>query len=297
MKCKICSETSGAYHILREMLFGTNDEFTYWECSACGCLQIAEIPKNLADYYPTDYYSFSAQATPLQLWMYRAYFKAPRLVGLVRRPGVTFQAVLDVKPKVASRVLDVGCGRGKMVAILRSLGVDAHGIDPFTKDETTYVRRARLEDTNAKDWDLIMFHHSLEHMVDHIDVLRAARERLAPLGTCLVRIPVANWAWQHYKENWVQLDPPRHLIIHTPLSFRAAAGAAGFRISRTIYDSGAYQFYGSEMYQRSIPMTQEAAEIVRLGKSGMRSLTAQAAELNRQQLGDQASFHLEKLDP
>jgi SAM-dependent methyltransferase len=278
------------------MMFGTRDEFTYWECSNCGCLQISEIPKNLADYYPSDYYSFSAGATPLQLWMYRACFKAPRLVSLIRRPGVTFQAILDVQPKVGSRVLDVGCGRGKMVAILRSLGVDAHGIDPFTKEETAYVRRAHLQDTTAKDWDLIMFQHSLEHMDDHIDVLRSARERLAPNGTCLVRIPVANWAWQHYKEHWVQLDPPRHLIIHTPRSFRMTAEAAGFRISRTIFDSGAYQFYGSDMYRRNIPMTQEPEEILRLGKSGMRSLTVRADELNRQELGDQASFHLEKLD-
>jgi SAM-dependent methyltransferase len=297
MNCVICKGTNGAVHIVREMMFGTRDEFPYWECSACGCLQIAEFPKNLADYYPPDYYSFSAHAMASQLWMYRACFLAPRLVGLVRKPGVTFQSVIDIKPKPGSRVLDVGCGGGKMVGILRGLGVDAHGIDPFVETETAYVRRTRLEETTAKGWDLIMFHHSLEHMPDHIDVLRLARERLAPSGTCLVRIPIANWAWRQYQENWVQLDAPRHLILHTLRSFHLAAEAAGFRISRTIFDSGPFQFYGSEMYQRNIPLTQRSAEESRLGKSGMRSLSVRAAELNRQQLGDMASFHLEKLDP
>jgi len=57
----------------------------------------------------------------------------------------------------------VGCGGGKLVNILRRLGYDAHGIDPFVKAETEYVRRAYLQDTTAKEWDLIMFHHSLEH--------------------------------------------------------------------------------------------------------------------------------------
>lgn len=278
-------------------MLGTRDKFAYWECAACGCLQIIEIPKNLHDYYPSSYYSFSARVTTLELWMIRVYFRAPYLGKLVRKAGVTFQSVLDVKPRLGSRVLDVGCGSGRMVAILRTLGFDAHGIDPFVKDETAYVRRARLEDTTAKDWDLIMFHHSLEHMPDHIDVLRAVRERLAANGTCLVRIPVANWAWQHYRENWVQLDPPRHFILHTPRSFGLVAEAAGFRITQTIYDSGVFQFCGSEKYRRDATTVVEPDEMSNLGRGGMRRLRARAAELNRQQLGDQACFHLKRIDP
>jgi len=41
MNCAICGENSGIEHTLREMMFGTRDEFAYWECSACGCIQIA----------------------------------------------------------------------------------------------------------------------------------------------------------------------------------------------------------------------------------------------------------------
>ena len=145
-----------------------------------------------------------------------------------------------------------------------------------------------------KNWDLIMFQHSLEHMTDHVEVLRSASEKLAPDGTCLVRIPLANWAWQHYRKNWVQLDPPRHLIIHTPQSFRLAAGAAGFGISQTTFDSNPFQFYGSELYERNIPLIQEHADGAELGRAAMRALEVRSAELNRQQLGDQASFYLKK---
>ena len=98
--------------------------------------------------------------------------------------------------------------------VLRAMGFNAIGTDIFVKTETPYVRRSSLEDIES-GWDLIMFHHSLEHMTDHIEVLRSAKEKLAAGGACLVRIPVANWAWQHYGANWVQLDAPRHLIIHT----------------------------------------------------------------------------------
>ena len=59
MICKICgnSENNKEFKI-KEMMFGFRDEFTYFECSKCGCLQIAKIPKNMGKYYPLNYYSF-----------------------------------------------------------------------------------------------------------------------------------------------------------------------------------------------------------------------------------------------
>jgi hypothetical protein len=40
-------------------MFSTQEEFAYWECSVCGCLQIVNVPENLGDYYDGSYYSFS----------------------------------------------------------------------------------------------------------------------------------------------------------------------------------------------------------------------------------------------
>jgi len=295
MNCAICGENSGIEHTLREMMFGTRDEFAYWECSACGCIQIAEVPETLANYYPSDYYSLSAQASPLRLWMYKAYRIAPRLVELIRPAGVTFRSVIDANPKPGARILDVGSGSGKLVAILRALRFDALGIDPYVRTETAHVRRGRLEDVMAADWDWILFQHSLEHMTDHVAVLRSAWDKLADGGSCMVRIPIANWAWMNYGRDWVQLDAPRHLVIHTLRSFRIAAEAAGFRIDRTIFDSGPFQFYASEMYRRNIPLTEESSELARLKGAQLQSLKKRAAGLNAQGLGDQASFHLKKI--
>jgi SAM-dependent methyltransferase len=273
------------------MKYGTRDTFDYWECVSCGCVQIERIPDNIASYYPDEHYVPSKRFGGLEPWLYRAYYEAPRLGRLIR-PASAFQAIIEAKPERGARILDVGCGSGKLVHILRSIGFDAHGIDPFARNESAYVRRSCLQDTKAGGWDLIMFHHSLEHMNQHIDVLREVKEKLAPGGTCLVRIPVANWAWQHYKENWVQLDAPRHFIIHSPQSFRLAFEAAGFRASRLTFDSEPFQFYASEMYERDIPLTQESSEIERLGSSAMRRMRKRSSGLNRQQLGDQASFFL-----
>lgn len=293
-KCAICNGTSGTRYIFREMMFGTREEFLYWECCTCGYLQIVQVPENLSAYYPDNYHSFSARLSLMQRLFCRLYAKVPGLVELFHSPGEKVRSVLDAKLRAGARILDVGCGAGKLVMALRGMGFDAHGIDPFLRSETDYVRPISL--TNVpQGWDLIMFHHSLEHMTDHVGVLRLVREKLFVDGTCLVRVPVANWAWHHYKENWMQLDAPRHLLIPTPQGFNRASEAAGFRIARTRYDGRGITFVTSEMYQRDIPLTETDSEVARLGRAAMRKLNARAADLNRQGLGDQAAFYLKPI--
>ncbi len=140
-----------------------------------------------------------------------------------------------------------------MVETLRLMGFDAQGIDPFIKATKPYIRRAYLDEVQG-GWDLIMFHHSFEYMPSHVEILRCARSKLSEGGKCLVRIPVVNWAWEHYGRDWAQLDVPRHLVIHTPRSFELAANAAGFHLERTIFDFNEFQFYASELYRRDLSL-------------------------------------------
>jgi len=292
-RCTVCASTRGIEHTFHEKMFSTQEPFAYWECCECGCLQIADIPANLGDYYHDRYYSFSMRLSLVERCACRAYGLAPRLAAFFRRPSAPLRSVLSVGLKRGARVLDVGCGSGRFVMVLRAMGFEAHGIDPFLSNETAYVRRSSLEQVES-DWDLITFNHSLEHMTDHIGVLRLVRERLGKNGSSIVRIPVANWAWKHFGNNWAQIDAPRHLIIHTPGSFQRTAQAAGFEV-RTTFDSDAFQFYASEMCAQNIPFSEESAEIKRRGKTVMRQLNAQAAELNRNQLGDSGCFFIKPM--
>lgn len=288
VECVACLGNTGREHNLREMMFGTHKEFVYWECSGCGCLQIATIPEHMGEYYPPGYYSFSMQSPAWKKWYYRAHFAAPRLMKVLRRSSPDIASVIAARPKPGARILDVGCGGGKLVNILRSLGFDAHGIDPFIEAETAYVRRASIEDVQG-GWDLIMFHHSLEHMPNHIKVLGCVRSKLGVGGTCLVRIPVATWAWRHYGRDWAQLDAPRHLVIHTPRSFQLTANAAGLELARTIFDSYEFQFWASEGYRRGL---RGRKRMESFSRKELQEFRAQADNLNRQQLGDSAAFFL-----
>jgi hypothetical protein len=58
-----------------------------------------------------------------------------------------------------------------------------------------------------------------------------------------------------FKENWVQLDAPRHFVLYAIKSINFLAEKTGFKIGHTIFDSNAFQFWGSELYKKDIPLT------------------------------------------
>ena len=60
IQCKICLETHNNRLIsVKEMQLGTREQFEYFQCKNCECLQIKNPPENLDKYYPSDYYSYN----------------------------------------------------------------------------------------------------------------------------------------------------------------------------------------------------------------------------------------------
>ncbi|MEO7359902.1 MAG: hypothetical protein ABI120_06215, partial [Gemmatimonadaceae bacterium] len=55
--CGICDATEGTEFTIREMMFGTRDQFRYVQCSSCEALQLQNPPTDWSRYYRTDYYA------------------------------------------------------------------------------------------------------------------------------------------------------------------------------------------------------------------------------------------------
>ena len=114
----------------------------------------------------------------------------------------------------------------------------------------------------------------------------------------MVRTPIADsWAWRFYGVDWVQLDAPRHLFIHTRRSMHMLAARAGLAVSRVFLDSQALQFWGSEQYRRDVPLRDprsyaEDQKTNLFSPSQIKDFERRAKRLNRQGLGDSAGFVL-----
>jgi len=150
-------------------------------------------------------------------------------------------------------------------------------------------------------FDVIMFHHALEHVPDPVSTIKHASERLRPGGLCLVRIPTASSeAFETFKENWVQLDAPRHLHVPSREGMRVMAEENGMSLEDTVDDSSAFQFWGSKQYQKDIPLRDPrshfrnpAAEL--FTPEEMEGFEKHAQALNKANRGDQAIFFMRKL--
>jgi SAM-dependent methyltransferase len=202
-----------------------------------------------------------------------------------------------------SSILDVGCGAGLLLHRLKNAGFEnVMGADPYIKNDIKYKNGLVIHKKELSKieecWDLIMFHHSLEHISDQQSTLNAVSVKLNKGGTCLIRIPtVSSYAWQHYRVNWVQLDAPRHLYLHSEESISIAAEKAGLKINNSYRDSTDFQFWGSEQYIKDIPLESQnsyskSPEGSIFSKEDIASFKKRGWELNDSNMGDQAVFYL-----
>lgn len=320
--CRLCRSADAHRHLqVCELMFGIGGSFDYFECAQCGSLQITSAPTEMSPFYPARYYSYQgavqentkAPMSPLRQWARSRRSKAlcgqpstaGRLLNAIASDysGVNWAWIRGLRATPTSRMLDVGCGAGDFLRQLHTAGFrHLYGVDPFLKksfisDGLTIINR-QLDEIDGQ-FDAITFHHSLEHMFDPIAALVTAREKLAPNGRMLLRIPLAGCrAWQDYGAKWCQLDAPRHLTIPSLDGLRCAAVEAGLTVEKIEFDSYGFQFWGSEIYRRGLPLIRpDGTPTLRsvpalFSAAEMEEFEHRAATLNASGEGDQACIYL-----
>lgn len=320
--CKICGASDCA-EILhpRERMLGLGNEFLYSCCASCGCLQITNPPKDLGRFYNNEYYAFSGTASysqdrfPLRRkFLYFPITAArlgwPSLIGRFLHkfgsgPFIPSSLGMLFHPlKKNAKILDVGCGNGRELFLLRNCGFrNLIGTDPslpcagYSFPDIT-ISKTGLDGVSGK-FDLIMFHHVLEHLPDQLETLLCAKKLLSSQGQILIRIPLSDsQAAKTYGQDWVQLDAPRHFFLHTRKSLGILSAKAGLRVAKTVYDSEKFQFIGSELYRRTSMSLNEfysdfeknCPKVFAPGELDL--FEEQSKELNATCKGDQAGFCL-----
>ncbi len=315
--CLICNNTSdNKIFQVREMYFGTREEFDYQECPNCGCLQLLNPPKDFSTHYPKSYFTYQ-QKHETKIKSFLNSFRDKAALGKKSILGIYLLKLFGepayiIRMKTAGiglkdSILDVGCGKGILLYKMKESGFEnVMGVDPFIDETIKYKNGLKIlkqsYDGLQGKFDLIMFNHSFEHMEKPLEVFKHSNKLLNKNKFMLVRIPVSDsYAFKHYRENWSSLDAPRHLFLHTKKSIEILAKNSGFEIKKINYDSRSWQLWGSEQYAKEISLLADDSYYVNPKKSTFtkkeifrfENLTE---ELNKAGEGDQAEFYLQKIN-
>jgi len=274
-KCRICgAEEEHKSYTVREMFFGSGDTFEYFECENCQCLQIAEVPENLEDYYGKNYYSFSMPRIPEEC----------------------------EEEKDERRILDVGCGTGKWLLEQYSKGfVNLYGCDPFIAADIYYepyiaIKKSTIHEMEGT-FDIIRLADSFEHMADPLETLQSIERLLADKGLCLISMPVfPNAAYDICGVNWFEWDAPRHLFLHSIKSMEYLCEKTNLQIVSVDFNASKLQFTSSLLYQRGIPYVDHTDEVVKnnFTLEELQKFEEYTDALNAKGYGDHAVFAIKK---
>ncbi len=214
------------------------DEFRFVRCRRCGHLYLNPRPAgaDLDVIYPADYYAFSSGGNPLVARLRR------------RWEGGKVRLYRDLVGEGPRRILDVGCGNGRFLSLLREFGCpdwQLVGID-FDEDVVSECREAgfeahasRIEDFSEGEgsFDAIIMLQLIEHVEDPVQICQRVHALLRPGGHFIVETP--NLAGLDYRifqgRWWGHYHFPRHWNLFSTESLHRMLEDHGFRIARSEY--------------------------------------------------------------
>jgi 2-polyprenyl-3-methyl-5-hydroxy-6-metoxy-1,4-benzoquinol methylase len=268
--CYLCGAPGNyLYRNLKDRLFGAPGNWNVKRCLRPGCglawldpmpsqKDIGKAYKNYFTHQGTDTrskvkkngllrqaYQFVKDGYLAQRFGYAtAKSNLQRSVGLllyllpIRRASID-QGVMGLRARPGRRLLDVGCGNGQLLILLRDLGWQVEGveIDPAAVEQACAsgikVRSGSLEAQQypADHFDVVTMSHVLEHVHDPAVLLRECHRILCPGGRLVAVTPnLESWGHRRFRESWRGLEPPRHLFLYTAKSLQMLARNAGFAI-------------------------------------------------------------------
>lgn len=272
--CRICGKYGkNRTYKVKEMMYGTKEEFDYFVCENCKCMQIAKLPKDLSQYYKNDYYSM-AESTKIEF---------------------NNKAV-----HVHEKILDVGCGTGRYLLEMAEEGYgNLFGCDPYIEEDIRYGNRIFIKkgtiDQMEGVFDYIRFGDSFEHIENPIETLLCAKRKLKSGGTCLMTLPVfPNAAFETFGINWYQLDAPRHIFLYSEEGMKYLCNKCGLLVDEVEYNSNEYQFIVSYCYELGISLKEFEAErnyiLGQLGEGMVEYFKTASERVNKMKRGDHAVF-------
>ncbi len=212
--------------------------FQFVRCRNCGHLYLNPRPASadLGVIYPSNYYAFARTRNQLVARVQR-YWEA----GKVR----LYRQSIGLGPR---RILEVGCGNGRFLELLREYGPPEWEIVGIDLDENAVhqcVSRgfeahvSRIEDFKAENeaFDGVIMLQLIEHVEDPAEICSRVHALLRPGGCFIIETPnLGGLDYRIFKgTHWGHYHFPRHWNLFSTQTLHRLLAERGFSIARSEY--------------------------------------------------------------
>ncbi|HKS27650.1 MAG TPA: class I SAM-dependent methyltransferase [Pyrinomonadaceae bacterium] len=212
----------------------SRDTFVAMQCEGCGLVYLNPRPSvdEFSRIYPSNYHAFDFSPE-----RYGFVYKVRR--RLEARRALQWCRGL----KEGGRIIDIGCGDGFHLGLLRDFGHSswrAEGVDSDARAVeaasraglTAHVGSVERLDLPAASYDLALMIQTIEHVADPPAVLRAVLSLLRPGGKLVIVTDNTDSPdFRLFKgRHWGGYHFPRHWNLFNRRSLRALAGKVGFEV-------------------------------------------------------------------
>lgn len=224
------------FHGTDRLFATTTDYFEVVECDDCRLMRLFPQPTaaELHRYYPRQY------------WFAPGKDVASRAEDFYRRivlgDHVRFVEKAIDASDAQGPILDVGCGGGLFLRLLREKGHRVMGLDFSLEAAHTAWKVNRVPamcgtlsraPLKTESFSVITMFHVLEHLYDPVSYVEQAHALLGPGGRLVVQVPnAASWQFLLFGQNWNGIDIPRHLVNFKEKDLCALLESCGFEVMR-----------------------------------------------------------------
>ncbi len=247
--CPLCDRTGSLLHkAVRDCLFGVPGQWDIRACTnpACGLVWLdpkpieSDLHEAYAAYYTHGEANAGTGGVGPRRWLRLVIARLERLwLGALflgsARAKIERMFLEDTMP---GRMLEVGCGDGRLLSRMRGLGWHAEGQDLDAKaaeharqvyGATVHVGDLVSLALPADSYDAVVMNHVIEHAHDPAALLRECKRILKPGGAFVATTPNPDsFGHRKFGAAWIGLDAPRHLHLFPLHALTAIANVAGF---------------------------------------------------------------------
>lgn len=264
-RCPLCqSRKSKILYATFDRMFLLPGEFIYKKCVSCELVFLNPQPsdKVLREHYPTkQYFAYNKKGKSGLLGSVREYiiehsYKPTPLSRVLKFVSNTGHAIPQYQQK--GKILDLGCGTGDILILLKKLGWDVYGID--IDKEAIKIARSRglknvhvgtYEDINLYPdgyFDAIRLYHVIEHLDNPFLCLQLLHKKVKLGGKIFLTTPNFDSPIRKlFGKYWANIDAPRHLFLFTPQTLKKIAKNCKLVVASLEYNS-AHGLTGSLEY-------------------------------------------------